>query len=571
MASFCLIVCTIVCSENIVAQARFSVVIAEIMADPTPQVALPNAEWLELKNTSASAINLQGFRLQKPGSTASGPMPSFVLQPDSSVVVCTSSQVPALSVFGSTISVTSFPSLGNDGDQIVLLSPNGSTMHAVAYDISWYKNDLKAQGGWTLEMIDSKQPCGDASNWTASVDARGGTPGKTNSVQRNNPDANSPRLRYAFANTGNTVTLTFDEPLDSNKAAVASSYVISDGISINAARPQAPFFNTVLLQLNNSLAVGKIYTVTASAITDCSGNAINQAYATARLGVASNADSLDAVVNEILFNARPQEEDYVELYNRSNKVLNLRQLTLANRSSSNGQLGSFVSLSPDDRPFFPGDYIALTVNADVLKRSYTVLNPLQVIQLPSMPSFPDDKGWAVILNQQGKIVDELAYNERWHFALLNNAEGVALERIDFDRPTNLPDNWTSAAGSANFGTPTAQNSQFRTAGPPKGEITINPKIFSPDNDGFDDFTLIEFRFPEPGNVANITIMDAAGRAVRILQRNVTCAATGSFRWDGLNDKQQRVTAGTYIVFTEIFNLKGQKQTFKNTVVVARKF
>jgi hypothetical protein len=420
-------------------------------------------------------------------------------------------------------------------------------------------------------MIDSKQPCSGAGNWTASIDAKGGTPGKTNSVQRNNPDASGPKMLYAFANTTNSVTLTFDEPLDSSKAAIALNYTISDGISISAARPQAPFFNTVSLQLNNSLAAGKIYTVTANAITDCSGNGINQAYATTRLGVTSNADSLDVVVNEILFNARPQEEDYVELYNRSSKVLNLRQLTLANRSSSNGQLGSFVSLSPDDRPLFPGDYMAFTVNADILKRSYTLLYPMQVIQLPSMPSFPDDKGWAVLLNQQGKIVDELAYSEKWHFALINNSEGVALERIDFEKPTNQPDNWTSAAGSANFGTPTAQNSQFRTAGQPKGEITINPKVFSPDNDGFDDFTLIEFRFPEPGYVANITIMDAAGRPIRILQRNVTCAATGSFRWDGLNDKQQKVPVGTYIVFTEIFNLQGKKQSFKNTTVVAKKF
>jgi flagellar hook assembly protein FlgD len=79
------------------------------------------------------------------------------------------------------------------------------------------------------------------------------------------------------------------------------------------------------------------------------------------------------------------------------------------------------------------------------------------------------------------------------------------------------------------------------------------------------------KFPEPGYVANITIMDAAGRPVRVLQRNATCAATGSFRWDGLNDKQQKVAVGVYIVFTEIFNLKGQKRMIKNTVTVAGKF
>jgi len=66
-------------------------------------------------------------------------------------------------------------------------------------------------------------------------------------------------------------------------------------------------------------------------------------------------------------------------------------------------------------------------------------------------------------------------------------------------------------------------------------------------------------------------MDAAGRPVRVLQRNTTCSATGSFLWDGLNDKQQKVPVGTYIVFTEIFNLSGSRQAFKNTVSVARKF
>ncbi|MGZ8516757.1 MAG: lamin tail domain-containing protein, partial [Chitinophagaceae bacterium] len=45
------------------AQNRYDVVIDEIMADPTPQIGLPNNEWLELKNTSSSAVNLQGWRI----------------------------------------------------------------------------------------------------------------------------------------------------------------------------------------------------------------------------------------------------------------------------------------------------------------------------------------------------------------------------------------------------------------------------------------------------------------------------------------------------------------------------
>ncbi len=155
--------------------------------------------------------------------------------------------------------------------------------------------------------------------------------------------------------------------------------------------------------------------------------------------------------------------------------------------------------------------------------------------------------------------------------MLDNKQGISLERINYNKPTNQPSNWTSAASTVGFGTPGYQNSQFRADLQAQGSITINPKMFSPDNDGFEDVALIEFIFSEPGYVINITIFDAAGRPVKVLQRNTTAAAKGYFRWDGLDDKQQKVPAGTYIIYTDIFNLEGQKKQFKNAIVLARKF
>jgi hypothetical protein len=260
----------------------------------------------------------------------------------------------------------------------------------------------------------------------------------------------------------------------------------------------------------------------------------------------------------------------VELYNRSNKTIDLKQLNLASRGSG-GTITVIYPLSGENKLLFPGEFAVATEDPDWVSRTYLVKNPAMLQPMSAMPSMPDDKGNLVLLNQLGRMVDNVVYDRKWHFALLDNEEGVSLERIDYSKPTQDKDNWTSAASSAGYGTPTYQNSQYRADLQPQGEITVNPKLFSPDNDGFEDFTLIQFKFPEPGYVANVTIFDAAGRQVRILQRNTTCAASGSFRWDGLDDKLQRVPVGNYVIYTDIFNLKGQRKTFKNSVSVARKF
>ena len=186
----------------LLAQNRYSVVIDEIMADPTPQIGLPNNEWIELKNTTALPINLQNWRIGD-ATGQSGPMPNFTLQPDSFVIVCTASAVAAMSAFGTTISVTSFPSLDNDGDQLLLKAANAKTIHAVSYTSGWYQNELKKDGGWTLEMMDTKSPCAGSNNWKASVNTTGGTAGKKNSVDGVNNDTAAPQLKRAYT-TDNT-------------------------------------------------------------------------------------------------------------------------------------------------------------------------------------------------------------------------------------------------------------------------------------------------------------------------------------------------------------------------------
>ncbi len=545
---------------------QYDIVIDEIMADPTPVIGLPTNEWIELKNTTIFDINLQNYKLGKI-TGESGGMPSYILPAGGYVMVCTGSAVAALSAFGPTITVTSFPSLNNDADKIYLRAPQGLIVHSVNYTDAWYKNEFKKDGGWTLEMIDTKNPCTGIDNWKASIDARGGTPAAKNSVDAINTDVTAPKLLRAYSTDATHITLVFDEPVDSSNAATAASYSISDGVGITNALPIAVSFDKVSLTLTTALVANKIYTVTANNIKDCTGNTITISK-TARVGLAGTTDSLDAVVNEILFNPKPYGVDYVEFYNRSKKILNLKNLKIANRNSL-GIVSSIYQFTTEDYLFFPEDYIVVTENAAITKRDFVANEPNAILQLSNLPSFNDGDGDVILLNEQGNIIDEVVYNSKWHFALISNEEAVSLERINADA-ASVQTNFHSAASSIGFGTPTYKNSQNRIDGEIKGDIKITPEIVSPDNDGVDDFATLQYNFPDAGYTANITIFDANGRAVRFLQRNALCGTKGNFRWDGLGEKQQKLPQGIYIIYTEVFNVNGKTKKFKNTIVLARK-
>ena len=547
----------------------YQVVIDEIMADPTPPVGLPNAEFIELRNVSTKAVNLNGWRIGDAGGFA-GIAVNFILQPDSFVIICANSAAASFSAFGAVIGVSNFPSLDNDNDELYLRSKEGATIHAVAYNTSWYQNVVKNQGGWTLEMIDTRNPCGGFSNWSASIDLKGGSPGRKNSVDAVNADQQPPVLLNAFAIDSVNLVLRFDEPLDSAKAAVAGNYNISNGLGgPQQASAVPPIFDKVQLRATVALAKNKVYSIIARNITDCSGNAIG-AYNQAKLGRAAVADTFDIIINEILFNPKPDGADYVELYNRSNAIIDLKDSYIATRSSA-GAISTPKQVSAFNRLLFPGEYLVVTDDGPAVKKQYLAKAPLAFAAIASMPSLPDDKGDVLLLNAHGKILDELSYDAHWHFKLINNDEGVALERIDYNKPTQDAANWHSAATSAGYGTPGYQNSQFRQDIAVQGSISINPVVFSPDNDGFDDFLTISYQFPDPGYVCNITVFDAAGRPVQYVIRNSLCSQQGTFRWDGLGQQNNKLPVGVYVVVTEVFNLQGKTKRFKQAVTLARRF
>jgi hypothetical protein len=547
---------------------RLDVVIHELMADPAPQVGLPNSEFIELRNVSAAAFNLRNWKISD-GSSTSTINVNYILQPDSCVIICPSAALAAFSALGPAISVTGFPSLNNDADVITLVSPEGRTIHSIAYDISWFQNAVKSDGGWALEMIDAHNPCGTSDNWGASRDPAGGTPGRKNSIEAIRTDRQPPALVRTYTIDSVTIAAVFDEPLDNLVATQASSYSLDKGIAVTNALPLAPLFRQVMLQTAQPLLKNMTYTLTVSGITDCAGNSIGLMNS-ARVGLPADAGNEDAVINEVLFNPAGNGTDYIELYNRSGKVLDAAALFIGQRNST-GNIGAVRKLSEQPFLFFPGDHLVFTENPALAQAQYVVQHPGNLLVLNSMPSLPDDKGNIILLNAPGDIIDELSYDEDWHFPLLHDRQGVALERIDPGRRGQDRINWTSAASDVRYGTPTYRNSQYRSSAALQGRIDVTPAVFSPDNDGRDDHCFIHYQLAAPGKVGTVTVYDVDGNVVRDLSPPATLSEKGFFRWDGLNNKGDRVPSGIYIIHTLLFDLGGSVKNFKNTVTLTLGF
>ncbi|OFX22132.1 MAG: hypothetical protein A2041_04545 [Bacteroidetes bacterium GWA2_31_9b] len=547
----------------------YDILINEIMADPEPVVYMPEYEYIEIFNTTAYNISLSGWTLAV-GSTIRT-FPSYTIEPNAYLILCSDESYLLYSEYGNTIVVTGFPSLTNSGQTITLRNKESKVISSVSYSDSWYKNVMKADGGWSLEQIDPYNPCGGESNWLASENSNGGTPCQQNSVFSTNPDNNAPELlRIGFLND-TTIQVYFNESIDSISTMQLSNYEVDNSVGYpESISLIGPTYQSVLLNFNNPFLSSIIYTLEITGVTDCTGNEIGTKNS-AQFSKPVSPELNDIVINEILFNPRSEGFDFIELYNRSQKTIDLNDLRITAFDNILGDFSSVNDISESSFLFMPGEYLVLTEDPSVVQNQYYTPNSYGFVELSSMPSYNDDAGKAILLDNLGNVIDNMEYTNDMHFALLSTTDGVSLERLNYDRPANDISNWHSASELVGFATPAYENSQFKELAETEDKIKVNPEVFSPDNDGFEDVVDIQLLFDVPGFVANIKIFDSRGRQVKLLANNLLLGIENTITWDGLTDTNRKTPNGIYIIYIEVFDLKGNVKDYRKPVVVAEKY
>jgi len=535
------------------------VIIAEIFADPTPKVDLPEGEFIELYNRSTTSFNVGGWKFTDGSSTAT--LGSYTLDPNSYLIVTSSSSLLDFFAYSNVIGVSGFPSLNNSGDSLVLKYFDESVIDVVKYADAWYKSDEKKAGGWSLELIDINNPCGEGDNWIASENTLGGTPGKQNSVFANKPDLAGPKLLSAITLDSVHLKLIFNEKLSSVLPA-PTDFQINPVTEIESVGFGDYNLTSLLIESKIPFKKKVLYTIVMQNVQDCNGNLISDEFSSAEFALTESATSMDVVVNEILFNPRPTGVDFVEIVNTSAKFINLKNWSLANDDQR--------IITTQDYLLKPGSYCVLTNDGDIVKGEYA-LSREEFFLETSLPSFNDDEGSAILLSEKGEMIDSITYSKSMHSVFIKDEEGISLERISFYQPTAENQNWKSASSIVGFATPGYLNSNARSENEiPDESVKVNPEIFIPIT-GQPDFTQIQFAFDQGGYVANIKIIDSQGHVVRELANNEVLGTEGILRWDGDRDDGNKARVGYYMVWFEVFDAKGAVKTFRKRVVVAGKF
>ena len=548
---------------------HLDVVFNEIMADPDPIFSsLPNYEYVELYNRTAFPINLNNWKFI--AGTNVKLLPDVTILPDSFIVFASTTAAPNYPASYNVVGVTSFPTLTNSGQTLTLKTANDLIISTVTYSDAWYGDDTKKDGGWSLEQIDPNNPCAGANNWTASVSTDAGTPGRQNSVFAANPDLVLPEIERISVISADTIQVFFTEPMDSLTLMSTTLFTVDNGFGNPVyARSVAPDFKSVILAFTSPFQIGTIYTLSVGdTVTDCAGNAVGTNNS-ARFAIPEAASPKDIVINEILVDPNSGGVDFVEIYNRSNKVIDLKTLSISQYDTILNVPINLETISADGFLFFPNEYLVLSENTAAVLSQYSTSNPKGFLEIVDLPSMNIDAG-TVCLSTTIDVIDHFVYYSDMHFALLNSTKGVSLERIDFNRETNDRTNWHSASKDVGYATPAYKNSQYTDAGETESAIEITPEIFSPDEDGYNDVVNINYHFDQPGFVANVSIYDSKGRMTRYLIRNELLGTKGTFSWDGITEEKEKARIGIYIVFFEVFHTDGTVKKYKKTCVLGGK-
>ncbi|RPI61383.1 MAG: hypothetical protein EHM44_08760, partial [Ignavibacteriales bacterium] len=411
-------------------EERNDIVINEIMYAPTS----PQPEWIEIYNRSNKVIDLKNYQIADAADTIKIISQSTILNPNEFLIVTKDSLIFNYYNINSNYVISSFPTLNNSEDRLILLDSLNRVIDSLYYSSAWGGNNNKS-----LERVDVNSPSTDSSNWRTSKSIFNGTPGTYNSVTQKDFDLLADDILFtpkfplvvetvsvaAFVkNIGkNSAAFSIDLYEDTNLDSIPDTFIETISNLNLMVNDSASYQFSYLIQ---SLLIKKAFYVKVFFEQD-QDTTNNSFYKDIEPGFPNQT----IVVNEIMFAPLGGEPEWIELYNNSDVNINLKDWAV------------WDVITTPVRATIQNDFIIPANGYVVLTKDSSITNYHRFISSPilelNLSSFNNDQDGVVLKDNRGIAIDSVLYSNQW-----GGTSGFSLERISSAISSNNQLNWGSS-------------------------------------------------------------------------------------------------------------------------------
>jgi hypothetical protein len=465
-----------VSNVNSYAQNPGDVVVNEILYNAPASGS--GKEWFEIYNKSTNAVNLNGWRWKDgTGTLRMITNQNVTLNAGGFAVVCEDSAAlrtfyPA--VTGLLLQSSGWNGLNNTGDQVVIQTSSGLTIDSVSYLPSW-----GGASNISLERILASGPSNQQSNWGSCVSPAGATPNLRNSITPRSYDLALNIISFSPSSPAIGDTLRIISNVKNRGTQTANTFSVAVYDDFN--RDSIPQPNELIGTVNSSFPLNPndSMNMTLTDVPDSAGfrqyiSKVNFAQdedtlnnkKVAGINVTGGSSAGSVIVNEIMYKFPAGECEWIELYNSSDSIVNLKNWRMKDLNPTAHVITS------QDYFLYPDSFVVISDNENIFSRHPGLL-PNKVIVNSSLPALNDDEDAIIVIKLNGSAADSVYYKDDW------GGNQVSLERISATGGSNDSANWTSSL-DCEKSSPARVNSITGAVHYSYHDLILNEINFSPD-------------------------------------------------------------------------------------------
>ncbi|MBI5059640.1 lamin tail domain-containing protein [candidate division KSB1 bacterium] len=435
--------------------AQGAVVITEVMYDDTASGTNPDVEWVEIHNTTASAIDLSLWRL-----TDYSAVPPTA---EGNVVIPAGTSIPADGYLVlSKVAMPEIPSaivcvdsgslgLGNSGDNLALYTADFAQLVDGSLTVN-YPDLALNNGGHSIEKCDVNAPwSGLAADWHESTNVFGTgryqlcTPGAVNSPCLG--DTTRPTLVSATALSTTLIEVVFNEALNEVSAETVTNYSVDLGVGSPSTATLQTTPTTVRLLYGTALAPNT-YTLTVNNVADVALNAIlpNSQVSFTVSAPPENLKFTEFMPNPAFASTGDSLGEWFEIYNAGATTVDLTGWIIADNSGSDTIEAGTIN---------PGQYFVFCSNGDSATNGGVPENFDYRFATSGWGLSLSNTGETIFLrNPAGTNVATVTYTTAFHWGA-----GVSAQLIDLNYSGAVDTMWCAGyqawpgANNGDLGTP----------------------------------------------------------------------------------------------------------------------